>query len=122
MPVRSLNSYVLKWPDRESVDAAVRQWAQATARAFPIVVAIGYFGSYARGDWGPGSDVDIVIIGTESPVEDRYRLNFHSEKLPVPADVLFYTLDEWNRLGGRMGRMLREETVWVYGAPTEGPA
>jgi len=25
---------------------------------------IGYFGSYARGDWGVGSDLDLLVIVT----------------------------------------------------------
>jgi predicted nucleotidyltransferase len=28
----------------------------------PEVVRVGYFGSYARGDWGVGSDLDLIII------------------------------------------------------------
>lgn len=52
MPVRSLSSSMLRWPDRETVDRAVRRWAEEVARRKPEVVRIGYFGSYARGDWG----------------------------------------------------------------------
>jgi predicted nucleotidyltransferase len=26
------------------------------------VVRIGYFGSYARGDWGVGSDLDVIAV------------------------------------------------------------
>jgi predicted nucleotidyltransferase len=49
MPVRSLNSPVLIWPDAESVDLAARRWAEHASQN-PEVVRIGYFGSYARGD------------------------------------------------------------------------
>lgn len=52
MPVRKLRSAVLKWPDREAVDRSVREWATALARARPEVRAVGYVGSYARGDLG----------------------------------------------------------------------
>lgn len=54
MPVRSLSSSVLRWPDAEVVDRAVRHWAQEIAHKRPGIIRIGYFGSYASGDWGWG--------------------------------------------------------------------
>jgi predicted nucleotidyltransferase len=50
MPVRSLSSSVLRWPDAQTVDHAVREWAQKVVRHREDVLRIGYFGSYARGD------------------------------------------------------------------------
>lgn len=113
MPVRSLRSSVLRWPDAATVDAAVRAWAAATARGRSDVVWIGYFGSYARGDWGVGSDVDIVVVVDRSDVPfTRRALAFDATSLPVPADVLVYTVDEMERTG--FTRSLRDRTVWVY--------
>ena len=57
MPVRSLSSSVLKWPNKKSVDFAVRSWAEKISEERNDVQKIGYFGSYARGDWGVGSDL-----------------------------------------------------------------
>jgi uncharacterized protein len=54
MPVRLLTSSVFKWPDKEVVDKAVRDWAGKVAQEYPEVMRLGYFGSYARGDWGVG--------------------------------------------------------------------
>jgi hypothetical protein len=73
MPVRSLNSSVLKWPDRGQVDGAVRAWAACLATAYHELVRAGYFGSYARNDWGVGSDIDLVLVVRESdkPFERR---------------------------------------------------
>src|SRR5207247_237446 len=73
MPVRSLNSSVLVWPDRAQVDRAARVWAEAVARDRSDVQRIGYFGSYARGDWGVGSDLDLVAVvdAPEEPFEQR---------------------------------------------------
>lgn len=117
MPVRSLNSSVLKWPDAPSVDQAVRQWAQRIARARKQVRRIGYFGSYARGDWGVGSDLDLVIVVDDSdqPFEKRAR-DWDVTDLPVPADVLVYTLEEWKALPPqeRFYQTLMREMIWVY--------
>ncbi len=53
MPVRSLDSPVLTWPDRETVVRALRAWADGLARARRDVLRVGYFGSYARGKETP---------------------------------------------------------------------
>ena len=62
MPLRLLGSPVLKWPDAQTVDKAVRRWAEDINQNRKDVLRIGYFGSYARGDWGVGSDLDLIII------------------------------------------------------------
>jgi hypothetical protein len=111
MPVPSLHSSVLKWPDLEQVRAAVTEWARALVSTDERVSSIGYAGSYARGDWGVGSDVDLIILvrETEAPFTERAR-SFDATRLPVPADVLVYTESEWGRMDGenRLGPL-----VWV---------
>ncbi len=118
MPVRSLNSSVLKWPDRAAVDQAARAWVQAEAERHPEVQKLGYFGSYARGDWSVGSDLDLVAIVDQSSVPvERRALSWDLLGLPVPAELLIYTPDEWEdlrRQGGRFVRVLERAVVWIY--------
>lgn len=118
MPTRSLNSSVLKWPDRETVDRAVREWAARASASHPELVRLGYFGSYARGDWGVGSDVDLVAIVQQASQAFHERARYWDvTELPVPADILVYTQSEWEDLpkqSARMARMLADETIWVW--------
>ena len=117
MPVKSSTSSLIKWPDRPAVDRAVRDWARQTADRRPEVLRIGYFGSYARGDWGVGSDLDVlVLVHRSSTPFERRASQWPAEELPVPADVLVYTLPEWEALDskGRWRRTLAAEVVWVY--------
>lgn len=121
MPVRSLNSSVFKWPDRSEVDHAVRDWVEMAVNSRDGIIKLGYFGSYARGDWGVGSDVDLVVIvdHTTEPFERR-SLTWDLSPLPVPAELLVYTSTEWQLLQKQRGRFaltLEQETVWVYEAP-----
>lgn len=117
MPVRSLNSSVLKWPDGQTVVQALKGWAEKIARDQSEVVHIGFFGSYARGDWGVGSDLDVIIIVADSrrPFELRPS-EFDTLELPVPTDVLVYTQEEWQAMkpARRFFQELDRETVWVY--------
>ncbi len=109
MPVRSWTSSVLKWPDARTVLAALQQWVETARR--PDVLGIGYCGSYSRGDWGVGSDLDVVILVKETTASpERRAAEWDLTGLPVPVDVLVYTPEEWERLP----RRFREETVWVY--------
>ncbi|MBW1983055.1 MAG: nucleotidyltransferase domain-containing protein [Deltaproteobacteria bacterium] len=117
MPVKSLTSSVLKWPDPQSVKQSLAQWAEALAKVQQEIVRIGYFGSYARGDWGVGSDLDLVIVLKHSSLPFHRRATMvDTTPLPVAADVLVYTVEEWNRLlqKGRFGRMLEKEVVWIF--------
>ena len=112
MPVRSLSSSVLRWPDRRTVELAVRKWARALRAADPNVSRIGYAGSYARGDWGVGSDIDLIIVlqSSDRPFIERGRA-FDATALPVPADVLVYVDDEWDEL--TEVRRTPSPVVWV---------
>jgi len=120
MPVRSLSSSILKWPDAQTVDQAIRGWANAAAQSREEVRRIGYFGSYARGDWGVGSDLDVIILveSSQRPFERRAAAWDISE-FPVPVDVLVYTEKEWQSLvqQGRFASSVLNEVVWIFAKP-----
>jgi uncharacterized protein len=117
MPVRSLRSSVFTWPDVQTVDRAVRGWAERIAQAREDVQLIDYFGSYARGDWGVGSDLDLIVIvkGSDQPFERR-AAEWDVTELPVPAEVLVYTEEEWRSLArqGRFHHTVMAEGIWVW--------
>jgi hypothetical protein len=113
-----LHTPVLKWPDRTTVERALREWVADEAMRHPELVRLGYFGSYARGDWGVGSDVDLVAIVSHSELPfERRSAAWATERLPVGADLLVYTEHEWAKLqssGSRFAVTLATETAWVY--------
>ena len=117
MPVRSLRSSVLKWPDAHTVECALRAWVTHAVASHPEVCRVGYFGSYARGDWGVGSDVDLIVVVDRSPVPfERRAARWDTATLPVPGDVLVYTEAEWHamRRAGRLSDRIARETIWLY--------
>ena len=118
MPVRSLNSSVLKWPDQSAVNRAAISWAINVAGRHPELMRLGYFGSYARGDAGVGSDLDLIAIVDHATERfERRSIAWDLNTLPVPAELLVYTLKEWERLqkqGSKFARMLNNQVVWIY--------
>lgn len=108
---------MLKWLDSEAVLHAVRSWAEQTASQHPELLRIGLFGSYARGDWGVGSDIDLVVIvrQAETPFIERGRA-YNIDALPLSTDLLVYTEAEWQKLlaEGRFAPRIEREAIWVY--------
>lgn len=123
MPVKSLNSAVLRWPSREEVEGALRDWL--ARHPIPGLLALGYFGSYARGDHGVGSDLDLLVLVDSSSLPPWQRaLSLPLEELPVPAEALVYTLSEWQALPQRSPRFsetLRREVRWLLRHPALSP-
>ena len=116
MPVRSLTSPVLRWPDAETVHRAVTTWGRKVLRARPDVLKVGYIGSYAKGNWGVGSDLDLVVVVERSQTPpERRPAEWDVTNLPVPADLFVYTQEEFEALpqDSRFARVLRDESVWV---------
>ena len=118
MPVRSLHSSVPRWPDREVVEAAARAWGAQQAARRPGLLRLGYFGSYATGAWGVGSDLDLVAVVAESqrPFLERGR-DWDWTRLPVPAEILVYTEAEWRDVVARDDRfadVLSTQVVWLH--------
>ncbi|MCI0421001.1 MAG: nucleotidyltransferase domain-containing protein, partial [Acidobacteria bacterium] len=85
MPVRSLTSFVFTWPDRQAVDSAARFWALQQATLHPELCRLGYFGSYARDEWGVGSDLDLLaVVSHSSEPFERRAPGWDLLSLPVP--------------------------------------
>jgi uncharacterized protein len=123
MPTRSLNSSVLKWPDRETVVGALKKWVYVQASSKSELLRAGYFGSYAKGNWGVGSDVDILLILDQSdkPFIER-GVSWDVRGLPVPAELILYTKKEWDAMEERSEpffQQLSKEVVWIYQRETE---
>lgn len=118
MPARSRSSAVVTWPGPEVVEAALRSWGEEFGRSRPEVVRVGYFGSYACGDWGVGSDLDVALVHSacaEPPLRRAGAFDTVTGS-PVPVDLLVYTAAEWRLLEtgeGGFTHRLAAEVVWV---------
>ena len=118
MHVRSLSASVDAWPTRASVLEEARAWASTLGTGDATVLRIGCFGSYARGDDGYGSDLDLVVVVSESntPFQER-SLRWGSPGLQVPCDFVVYTAAEWTDPVSPASGFLRtakKEVIWLW--------
>ncbi|MCX7890830.1 MAG: nucleotidyltransferase domain-containing protein [Burkholderiales bacterium] len=112
-----MSSRVLEWPAPAEVERAVREWAERLAAVEPGVLGVGYFGSFARGDSGVGSDVDLVVVAADDAAKARIQLA-DRVGLPVPSDLVVFTDGEWRAMqaeAGRFAQTLARETKWIVG-------
>ena len=108
---------MLRWPDSQAVGQALETWTQQAVQTVPSITRIGYFGSYARGDWGVGSDLDLVVLVDHATCSFEERPSMlDTTSLPVPADLIIYTESEWEGMGHDSGfhARLQREVVWSY--------
>lgn len=91
-------------PGRAILEDIVRR-VVAVARPDRIIL----FGSAARGEMGPDSDIDLLVI--KSGVEHRGRLaqEIHLGLFEAPAavDVVVVTPEDVQRFGERVGSIIR---------------
>jgi predicted nucleotidyltransferase len=96
---------------------ALRQCLEAFDRVMPVQ-AVYLFGSYARGDAGPDSDVDLCIVseGAERQLEAAARLRRATRDIrPKPAFTLVpiapSRLGEKRECGDHFFRTVLEEGI-----------
>jgi len=76
------------------------------------VEKISIFGSYSRGKADLFTDLDIIlIIKTDKPFLERMKEIYSLLALPVDADILCYTPEEYNRIRSRGFFKAMEEVV-----------
>lgn len=81
------------------MDTLARQTATILAEKMEAE-AVWLFGSYARGDAGPDSDLDFLVVVPQS-TKTRYERAVEAHRAlgasPAPVDIIVFTQSEWDR-------------------------
>jgi len=95
MQMRSSDSVRIKYLDKPGIMKAISQLVEELSQKHPEIERISLFGSFARNEAVPGSDVDILIVLTDShlPFEDRMK-EYMPSSFPVGIDIFPYTRSE----------------------------
>lgn len=91
----------ITYVDRSAVVARARAIAQRLRDAHPEIVTVILFGSFARGRGGPRSDIDLLVVVTQSDRDPRDRVQHYLPTEPWPIDLHVYTSEELERTRDR---------------------
>ena len=75
------------------------------------------FGSHARGDTDPTSDIDIIIVyQTDKSFMDRLEELYLAWNIPTAIDILAYTPDEYQAMkaGSAFIQDISKEGILLY--------
>ena len=119
MPKGSSSSVRHDAVPRDAVIAALAAWAEELRSREAGVVRVGAFGSYARGDYVPSSDLDVFVeLAASSQPRPADRIGGLPPPSPIPVGVeLFvYTsaeVESMRRRGSSWLAAIEAEAVWV---------
>src|SRR3972149_8221227 len=96
MPRRSLSFVLIKSVDKERVKRSMDEYAAKLFAVHPEVQEVVVFGSFTKGNYAPGSDIDVFILlsRADKSVRDRIPDLLPDGPFPVGVDVFPYTREE----------------------------
>lgn len=99
--------------DRAGIRKGLDRLIEECYRPDPNVAAVYLFGSFARGNTVPGSDLDLLVVLRDDLRPPRERIvDYLLERFPVGVDVVPWTEAELNErlaTGDRMARTILAE-------------
>lgn len=108
MQIRSFNSVRIKYLDKPGIMKAIGSLVEELSQKHPEIERISLFGSFARDEAVPGSDVDILIVLTDSHLPFRDRIGkYMPSSFPVGIDVFPYTRSEMETMLGQGNHFLK---------------
>ncbi len=123
---RSLGGARARFLDGDAVKQSLAERAAALSAADTNVAAVFLFGSLAKGNYGPESDADLLIVEREPSAErqmDRpLRYSDAFSRLAVPVDLIVLTLQEVAAMRSERRLFIREaidEAIALAGAAEE---
>ena len=89
--------------------------ARRLLAAWPDVEEIVVFGSFEKGNYAPGSDLDVFLVLSRSdkPVRERV-VDFLPGRFPVPMDLFPYTREEMASLTPSLLLDAVAQSRWRY--------
>lgn len=117
----SYGSVTVTWLDRAALLREARLAADFLTQEHSEVSGVLLFGSAARGDAVPGSDLDLLLILRRSDRPFLERIPHYTPDVPgIALQVLPYTEEEYLRLLEEERGILRDalaEGRWLVGPP-----
>lgn len=98
----SFGSVVVTSVDRDAVFARAAELGTSLRAEHPEVDSVSVFGSYAKGNYLPESDLDLLIVVSTTDLAPLFRADpyrFHFADMPMDVNFLVVTRAEVERMG-----------------------
>ena len=116
MQEESSNFVKVFFADKNKILHQVEEYSRNLKKNHPEVEKVGLFGSYAVDEYGPASDVDLLIILKSCSKRFIDRIpDFLPNDIEVSCDCFPYTIDEINRMSNDYNPWILhvlKEAVW----------
>lgn len=110
-----MSSVVIKSVDSAAVRRRAEAWAADLLADHSEVEEVVVFGSFPKGTWAPGSDLDVLLVLTSSPKPFRDRIpDYLPGAFPVGVDVFPYTSAELAAMRGSGFLAEVESSNWRF--------
>ena len=105
---RSLGSVKILSVDIDRLRTSLKEATALIKEKDPAVDQVLLFGSFARGDYTPSSDIDLIIVvkQAEQPFLARRDSYIDYFKVPFDLNVLVYTVKEIEQMKARQNDFL----------------
>jgi hypothetical protein len=105
MRKESFSSAKIFWPklSREELFRLLAERLPELQQKLPLVLVI-LFGSYAKGNYTAGSDVDLLVVYRGKPRPDAYEIVWKTLRIPN-LEPHVYAEEEYRALQETLGRM-----------------
>lgn len=116
-----MSTVVVKSVDLAALRRAVDAWAAGILERHAEVEEIVVFGSFAEGNWSPGSDLDffLVLSHADRPVRDRIA-SYLPGAFPTSLDVFPFTREEIAERAGSPLLAAVARSTWRYARTPSG--
>jgi predicted nucleotidyltransferase len=117
MPKVSSSSAEVFSVDLPALEQALQLYVAEVSQR-PEVLQVVLFGSFATGRYAPGSDVDLLVVLSQSTKRFRDRIPDYLPALfPVDVDVFPYTAEEVRRLSLPQEALRTGKVLWRRPGP-----
>ena len=112
------HSVRIRYFDKKLVEESLREYLKEMEGKHPEVERVILFGSFVRNESVPGSDIDLLVILSDSGESFLNRIpRFLPSRFPIGVDVFPYTEKELDKMkceGNFFIRRALEEGVAVF--------
>ncbi len=106
--------------DKAAALEHIQAFREALARQGVRASSLVLFGSYARGNWHEGSDIDVIVISPDFDGMGYWqRIDAMANAIAEiwqPIESIAMTPEEWERGDSMMAQIARESGEVVYAA------